>query len=201
MDAVKFWDNAAEKYAKSPIRDLDNYHRSLERTRSYLKPGDRVLELGCGTGSTALLLASDVAHYTGTDLSAGMIEIANRKLSETDQYNLDFVQATSADASSGASYDALLALNLLHLVDDLALTLHHIEGLLRPGGLVITKTPCLGAKKWLFGPMIWVMQRFGKAPGVLLFTPDELERVIAAAGFEVIEAEDYGSRYIVARKP
>lgn len=198
--SAKFWDKLAEKYAKHPIRDPENYHLSLERTRSHLKAKDQVLELGCGTGSTALLLAPEVAQYTGSDMSGTMITIANRKLAEADHPNLDFIQATADDTAPDAPYDAVLAFNLLHLVDDLAATLAHIHTMIGPAGLLISKTPCLASKKWLFGPMIWVMQKFGKAPPVLYISAPELEHSITQAGFEIIEAEDYGSRYIVARK-
>ena len=57
QQAETFWDGAAENYAKSPIRDVEAYNYTLERTRTYLSPTDKVLEVGCGTGSTALLLA------------------------------------------------------------------------------------------------------------------------------------------------
>ena len=62
QETMKFWDGIAEKYAKRPISDMAAYEYTLGRTRSYLKPEDQVLELGCGTGSTALLLAGDVLN-------------------------------------------------------------------------------------------------------------------------------------------
>ncbi|MCG8445153.1 MAG: class I SAM-dependent methyltransferase [Hyphomicrobiales bacterium] len=55
-----------------PVRDVEAYEYTLERTRSYLAKTGRVLELGCGTGSTALLLAG----ITGNDISPNMIGIA-----------------------------------------------------------------------------------------------------------------------------
>ena len=76
MKNAAFWDKAAEKYAKSAIADPDAYEYTLGRTRTYLKPTDNVLELGCGTGSTALVLASDVAKISAVDISKGMLEIA-----------------------------------------------------------------------------------------------------------------------------
>jgi SAM-dependent methyltransferase len=200
MTPAKFWDGASEKYAKMAIRNPEQYHLSLERTRSYLRAEDRVLELGCGSGSTALLLAPSVALYTGSDLSPGMINIANRQQAEADQANLDFIVADADSEALGTSYDAVLAFNLLHLVDDLPTTLRHIHTITRDGGLLINKTPCLRSKKWLFGPLVWVMQLFGKAPEVLFISPEQLEQDITDAGFEIIEAADYGSRYIVARK-
>ena len=200
MTPAKFWDGVAEKYAKMAIRNPEQYHVSLERTRSYLRESDRVLELGCGTGSTALLLAPSVALYTGSDVSPKMIAIAKDKLVEAGQSNLDFIVADADSDALGTAYDAVMAYNLLHLVDNLPTTLGHIHSITREGGLLITKTPCLGSKKWLFAPLLWVMQLFGKAPDVLLIKPAYLEQSITDAGYEIIEAEDYGSRYIVARK-
>ena len=200
MTPAKFWDGVSEKYATMAIRNPEQYHLSLERTRSYLRREDRALELGCGTGSTALLLAPSVALYTGSDLSPGMINIAKRKQAETGQSNLDFIVADADSDALGASYDAVLAFNLLHLVDDLPATLHHIHQITRDGGLMINKTPCLRSKKWLFGPIVWVMKLFGKAPDVHFLTPPQLEQAMKDAGFEILEAADYGSHYIVARK-
>ena len=79
QNAARFWDKVAPKYAKSPIADMDAYTYTLERTRSYLSPDDTVLEVGCGTGSTALLLAGNVRHVTASDLSANMIEVGSEK--------------------------------------------------------------------------------------------------------------------------
>ncbi len=76
MNAVndaRFWDRTSSRYARSAISDPAGYERTLDRTRGLLKPQDRVLELGCGTGSTALRLASSVQSYLATDISTGMI--------------------------------------------------------------------------------------------------------------------------------
>ena len=78
--STRFWDKAARKYASSPIADLPGYERTLQRVRHWLQPSDRVLELGCGTATTALRLAPATAHYTATDLSAAMMDIARQKL-------------------------------------------------------------------------------------------------------------------------
>ena len=95
--AETFWDKNAEKYSRSPVKNVPAYERTLERTRSYLSADDEVLELGCGTGSTALLLADAVKHITGSDISANMIGIARAKAQDKKTANVTFVQATVTD--------------------------------------------------------------------------------------------------------
>ena len=73
MSATYFWDRHAAKYAEKPIADPTAYEEKLARVRSLLRATDHVLEIGCGTGSTALRLAPGVAKITATDVSSGMI--------------------------------------------------------------------------------------------------------------------------------
>ena len=205
-----FWSKISRKYATDPIRDMDGYLRTLERTKSHLKPEDNVLEIGCGTGSTALLIAPHVTHITATDLSPGMIEIANEKLVGESIGNVTFKVAEVLDHSSDdASYDAVLAHNLLHLLPELDSALEYISSLVKPGGLFISKTVCApehgGFKYTLISKVaIPVMQAIGKAPFVNFITAETLERKMNDAGFDVIEKSDkigmFTSRYIVARK-
>ena len=206
--AAKFWDDAAEKYAKSPIGDMDAYQYSLERTRTYLKPTDRVLEFGCGTGSTALLLAEDVEHITASDISSNMIAIATGKARDQRVSNVTFVVSdVLGDALDGEPYDVVMALNLLHLLKDLDGTLERINGLLKPGGVFISKTVTrLGKgtplKFRLLKLVLPLMQRMGKAPYVNFMKTEELEQAITLHGFKIIETGNYPStsRYVVAVK-
>ena len=208
QSAAVFWDNAAEKYAKSPISDVEAYNFTLGRTRAYLSPTDTVLELGCGTGSTALLLADGVERIVASDISSAMIRIGERKARDEGVTNVDFVAADLFDdAIDAGPYDAVLALNLLHLVDDVEGALRRINGLLKPGGVFISKTVCepgRGAplRFRLLRLALPLMQFLGKAPFVRFMAPDKLETLIASEGFTILEAGDHPapSRYIVARK-
>ena len=59
---ARFWDKSARKYAAAPIKDMEGYDRTVDRTRQLLRDTDTVLELGCGTGTTALKLAPHVSR-------------------------------------------------------------------------------------------------------------------------------------------
>lgn len=79
IDDARFWNGIARKYAGHRIKDLPGYERTVEHTRRLLRSSDAVLEIGCGTGTTALKLAPFVGRIVGSDLSNEMIAIARRE--------------------------------------------------------------------------------------------------------------------------
>ena len=203
--AATFWDRIAPKYAAHPIGDPSAYEATVQHTAQHLAEGDRVLEIGCGTGSTALRLAPHVAQYVASDLSGEMLAIARGKAEAAGQGNLSFEQA-AADRGQlpEGPFDAVLAFSILHLLDDLDRGLSEVRTALKPGGLLISKTVCLGGVLSLLRPLVAVMARFGKAPHLRFLTGRELRARIEAAGFEIVESVDFhtSSRrvHFVARK-
>lgn len=193
---AKFWDGIARKYAADPIRDLDGFEKTLSRVGELLKPEDSVLELGCGTGTAALRLASGVAGYLATDISPEMIAIAREKAEMQPVPQLRFEAATAnALAMRGAQYDAVLGFNYIHLVEDLERTLALIRSLVKPGGYFITKTPCVGEMNPLIRIAIPIMQLVGKAPSqVHPVNAAGLANLIEKAGFEIVVTEYHGTR-------
>lgn len=205
IGAEAFWNKAARKYAASPIKDMAAYEDTLARTRTHLASTDKVLEVGCGTGSTALLLAESVAHITATDISSEMIAIANEKLQAGAPDNVSFVKTTLEDeVPADAPFDAVLAFSFLHLHEDLPAAVRAIHQRLKPGGVFISKTVVLGEGSSLWRLVIPIMRLIGMAPPVRFLTTRNLEETICAGGFEVIERHAYkGSltpHFIVARK-
>ena len=205
---ARFWDRSSRKYARSRIADPNGYERTLERARAHLQPGDSVLELGCGTGTTALRLADGVRSYLATDISGGMIAIADEKLAVESIPALSFRTATAEELVHEESrFDAVLGFNYLHLVRDVPGTLRSIHVLLKPGGLFISKTPCLGDMNPLIRLLLLpAMRAIGKAPHVSSLGASALEQLIIDAGFDVLARESHASKgkdqrpYIVARK-
>lgn len=208
QQAKEFWNGTAKKYARSPIADPEAYEYTMGRTRSYLTSDDIILEVGCGTGSTALLLATDVAQIVATDIADNMIEIASQKALDQGVSNVRFITAgIFDDAIDNGPYDVVLALNLLHLVEDANLAIQKINRFLKPGGMFISKTVCRpgrGAsfKFRLIKAILPVMQFFGKAPYVNFMEIHELEAMVSSQGFKIIETGNHPlpSRFIVAQK-
>jgi len=205
---ARFWDQASQKYSRAVIADQGGYERTIERTRALLGAEDRVLELGCGTGTTAMRLSVGVARYLATDISRGMISIAAEKLLASPNPVLAFQTATVETIDPAETrFDAVLGFNYLHLVVDVEGTLKRIHELLMPGGLFISKTACLGDMNPLIRLVLLpAMRLVGKAPSVSVFKAVELERMIIAAGFDIVATERHATRgrdtrpYIVARK-
>ncbi len=199
-----FWTKLAPKYAKSPVSDVPAYEHTLGRTRSYLHTDDTILEIGCGTGSTALKLSNAVDKIVATDFAEGMIRIARDKADAAKTQNVEFrIADAHLDGFADETYDAVLAFSLLHLLTDLEGTLERIHSVLKPGGVFVSKTVCLGGSV-MIPLMIKVMQMVGKAPYVATFKPHQLQAAIQWAGFEILESGNHnkGTRghFIVARK-
>lgn len=205
-DNARFWNRIARKYAGNKLADPAAYQRTLERTRQFLKAGDTVIEFGCGTGTTALHLAPAVARYVATDLSSEMIAIGREKATAAGAANVEFMVAAADAAFPVSSFDAALAFNLLHLVEVRSAALQRIHSALKPGGLFISKTPCIADSNPLLRLVVPVMQMVGAAPYVGFFTAAQLEREIEAAGFDIIARERHGASgkdarpFLVARK-
>ena len=199
-----FWDRIAPKYAKKPISDPAAYEEKLSAVRSMLKPTHRVLEIGCGTGGTALRLATSVSSVTGTDVSSRMIKIASSKLKSEAGPNVAFRQADAADLIDGHPFDAICAFSLLHLVGDLGQVLANVHQQLKPGGLFISKTVCLADGPLAIRAFVRVLTALGIAPRVASLSKAELIRHLKDAGFTVETISHFGRQhtnpFIVARK-
>jgi len=205
VTSEKFWDKTARKYAASPISDMVSYEKTMAQTRTHLSVEDCVLEAGCGTGSTALLLAGNVAHITAIDSSGGMIEIANEKIADKRVENVYFLQTVLEDETlEDGAYDTVLAFNFLHLHEDLIHAVSDIRRLLKPGGTFISKTVCLGGGFSLWRLVLPVMRLIGMAPPVNFLSQEKLEDTFTAGGFEIVETHTYPgtitTHFIVARK-
>lgn len=204
---ARFWDRTSRKYAEGPIADQAGYERTLDATRALLGSGDRVLELGCGTGTTALRLAGRVRDFLATDISAEMIAIAEERHAAGPVPGLAFRTAT-ADALSAeaARFNAVLGFNYLHLVRDLPGTLRSIHRLLAADGLFISKTPCVGDMNPLIKLAVPAMRAIGQAPYAGVFRAADLTRQIGDAGFDILATETHATKgddnrpYVVARK-
>lgn len=199
----EFWDKSAARYAKRAVRDERTYQRKLAITREYLQQAWTLLEFGCGTGSTAIAHAPYVRHVVATDISGRMLEIAERKAKDAGMANISFRQGPLERLElEAASFDAVLGLNVLHLLDDVEVALARVHSLLKPGGLFVSSTALVAEISVFWRLLIPLMQRLGFAPYVNRFGKQELLAKLSAAGFTIEREWQPGkeSVFIVARK-
>jgi len=182
---AKFWNRIAEYYSKRPVNDEAAYRKKLEKTRSYFRPDMEILEFGCGTGTTAIAHAPYVKHILAIDFSTEMIRICLEKAEVADINNITF-QCSSFDDFSApdASFDVVLGLNTLHLLDNWEEVIRRAHKMLKPGGVFISSTPCIGDTIFrFFKPVAFIGHFFGLLPMLRIFTAKHLEKCLTDTGF------------------
>jgi len=200
-----FWDKIAVKYSGQPIADEESYQKKLAKSQSYFRPEMEILEFGCGTGGTAIIHAPHVKRIRAIDISPKMIEIARAKAEAAEVTNVDFeVQTIEALDAPDGTFDAILGMSIMHLVEDKGAVLEKVLRLLKPGGVFISSTVCMGDMMKVIRYVVPIMQFFGRAPFVAFFSREELLESIEKSGFEIDYDWRPGKRdavFIVAKKP
>jgi ubiquinone/menaquinone biosynthesis C-methylase UbiE len=202
--STRFWDRMAERYNSKPVDDETAYERRLEATRDYFRPDMEMLEFGCGTGTTAIAHAPFVRQVLATDFSSKMLGIARRKAAAASVGNVRFEQSSIDEFDApGESFDAILCLSVLHLLRDRDAAIAKIGRLLKPGGIFVSSTVCMGDTMRFFKLIAPLARVLGVLPMLSVFTREELLASIARAGL-VIEHESLPGKgksvFVVARK-
>ncbi|HEY9204705.1 MAG TPA: class I SAM-dependent methyltransferase [Candidatus Methanoperedens sp.] len=204
----KFWDMISIDFDKQASKGTEQNHiKIVENAKKHLKVGDIVLDCGCATGTVAIEIAGNVKKVHGIDISSKMIDAAKRKAAERKIGNIDFAQSTIFDERhKRESFDVILALNVLHLLEDTQKVMKKMNELLKPGGFVISSTVCMGEKKSFLNILLIPLIKIGIIPSMRFFKVSELEDSIANGNFQIVETEslyDIGSQpnhFIVAKK-
>jgi len=184
--STKFWDKIAERYAKQPIADEASYQKKLQVTQQYFHPEMEVLEFGCGTGSTAIIHAPYVKHIRAIDISSKMIEIAQDQADAQNIKNIKFEQLTIDELTvSDCTFDVVLGLSILHLLENKEQVIAKVHKILKPGGIFVSSTVCLGDAMQWFKIIAPIGKFFGLFPLVKVFTAKELENSLVDANFTI----------------
>jgi ubiquinone/menaquinone biosynthesis C-methylase UbiE len=168
--------------------------RAYDRLASRIQDGQRVLDLGCGTGALTLRAAGRGAHVSAIDVNAQMLEIARQRTRAANLAgNADFREMGIAElgGEASASYDVVMSgLCFSELSEDeIRYALKQIKRILRPGGLLLiadeVKPPDLARR---------IIHALGRAPLVALaylvtqqttHAVENLPEKVAQAGFSI----------------
>ena len=151
------------------------------------------------------LHAPAVKEVLATDISAKMLEIAQGKAKAAGVENIHFKQCSLADLQSDeGTWDVVLGMSILHLVDDKDEEIRRVFNLLKPGGVFVSSTACIRNFSSWFKYIAPLFRWLPFLPNVTVFSEQELKESLTAAGFSI----EYDWRpgkdkavFIVARKP
>jgi len=159
-----FWDKRSKKYDDNIKKHDSLYEKTIDSTKSLLTNSDVALDFACASGEMSFDLAPHVQQVHGIDLSGKMIELANQKARDRQVDNINFSQIDVFDQKLVSNtFSAIIAFNIFHLLDDPPKVLARLNDLLPTGGLLISQTPCLGERSWLFRSLISLAQKLGLA--------------------------------------
>lgn len=179
-----FWNFLAKSYAKNPVEDETSYQHKLVKSREYFTPDSNILEIGAGTGSTAISHSPYVNSILATDISDKMIAISNEKLVGNDIDNVTFKLSSIDDLNiENESLDAVLALSILHLVKDKNAVIAKIYRMLKPDGVLISSTVCLEDSS----RFAKFLTPIGRLLGLILksLSRKDIEQSMKNAGFKI----------------
>ena len=200
-----FWDKIANHYAEQPIADEVSYQKKLKETQHLFTPESRVLEFGCGTGSTAICHAPYVSHLHATDISSNMLNIAKTKAEEARINTITFEQGSLMDLNiSDGQWDVVLGMSILHLLTDWEAHIAKVYSLLKPGGVFVSSTACISDMNSWFKFVAPLFRLLPLLPNVQVFSQQALVQSMVKAGFTIEKEWLPGpdkAAFIIARKP
>ena len=158
-----------------------------------LRPGTQVLEVGCGLGGAAFLMARTFgARVHGIDLSQNMLRIARARCQEAGlAHAVSFEHADVLRYERPAAYDLVHSRDVFLHIQAKARLLETLRRCLRPGGrLLFTDYLCAG------GPKSDEFAAYIHRRGYDLRTLEGYEQLLERAGFEVLLAQDRTAEFI-----
>ena len=179
--AARQFDESAAAYAATMAPSLRPIAAEVVR-RAALQPGERVLDLGTGTGIAAAAARGEGRVVVGLDAAPGMLAVARAEVEGVRFEEGDFSALPFADAS----FDVAIAAHALLFADDRAKTLGEWRRVVREGGRLSLSVP---------GPnevtpdatYAEVWKRFGIERGGGYPVPEEIAADASTAGWVEVE--------------
>ena len=135
-----FWDSVAGVYDIFVNVINRKTHQALRGIiADLIRPGDDVLECACGTGLLTEVIAQGCACLTATDFAPGMLARVKKNCAGLKNITFEPADITALRYPDG-SFDAVVAGNVIHLLDEPMKALHELDRVCKPGGRLIIPT-------------------------------------------------------------
>ncbi|MCA9598174.1 MAG: class I SAM-dependent methyltransferase [Myxococcales bacterium] len=183
-----YWQRHASKYDATLGPLGKPLPRMLELVGQAARGRARVLEVAAGTGLVTPVLARSSAAVVATDYAPRMVERLRDKITDLGLGNVECRQADIYDLPfEPASFDAVVAANVLHIVPNLDAALSSLTRVLKPDGIFIAPTFCHDETRlsWLVSRLL-ALTGF---PGHRRFTVASLRAALERAGVAVNRCE------------
>jgi SAM-dependent methyltransferase len=155
-----FWDQRAEAWERraDSLGAFSDAYGIPAMDALRLQPGERVLDIGCGPGTTAIEMAARVApagEVVGLDISPAMVAAATRRAAAVGATNARFVAADATTADLGDPFDAAYSRFGVMFFPDPPAAFANIGRALRAGGrFACAVWGQLGDNPWMFVPTL-----------------------------------------------
>lgn len=192
------------------------FYREVNRRlidRCGLRPGQRVVDLGCGNGAVTALVVERMAgrpgEVIGIDPSEDQLSVARRSITSAGQLAVRFLQGTAENLTRliRRQVDAVLFFNAIHMVEDKRAVLGQVGRVLRPGGVfAFNSTFYAGAeppeaeqfyRRWMMRALRTLKSEYHTPPprgqraqARRRLTPGEYHRLLGETGFQVRDMEE-----------
>lgn len=138
---MAWFDNFASDYDNWYQSKLGNFVDKVEKRLiedlAGFKKGEKVLDLGSGTGNYSIWLAKKGLYVTGVDQSKGMMNIAKKKVEE-DNLSIDWIEADATQLPfPDGSFDIVISVTAIEFMDDIKGVLMEAKRVLNTNGRLI----------------------------------------------------------------
>ena len=182
------FDRQASRYDRSlTVKRYQSRTQALVLDRLAIRPGMHVLDLGCGTGTATLAVASKLAStgkVVGLDVSPKMLQEARRKLSQSGLTNVEFVLGSAHELAYEATFDVVFSTSAYHHFADKAEIFRRVWQSLKSGSRFWLQDFC---SDFLLMRGLDLLGRLGERAHVGTTTSHQLEALYQNTGFADVE--------------